>query len=330
VDGYLSGERVNKSLDLQNWTRASEIIRDWEIAGTVHPQERAGTPVSDACDAFLAEVEAQRLSEHTLKKYRVLLINSHTPEELEKFSPSLKQFCAETGVQFTSQLLLLELSRFRGQWKDGTISGGKKLERLQAVGRFFVDRGWWTENWALKLKRPKVTDPPTMPPDGPDKLSASTATIRGWGKMPKDVLRTPLTPAAKLVFAAIAAELYRRETVAMTYNEIGAYCNVGERQVRRSLQVLVAKGLVEQRRLSVGRVYQYRLLHAEFAGRSNPQPPAAETSIETPIAMPVCANCHSPTPAPAPLRPLPRMQGRAGFGGAGASGARGTGARRLA
>jgi hypothetical protein len=112
--------------------------------------------------------------------------------------------------------------------------------------------------------------------------------------MPKDVLRSDLTPAAKLVFAAIAAELYRRETVEMTHGEIGECCNVGERQVRRSLQVLVAKGLVEQRRLSVGRVYQYRLLHAEFGSRSNPQPPAAETSIETPIAMPVCAKCHLP------------------------------------
>jgi len=163
VDGYLVGERVNKTLDTRNWTRANEVIRDWEIAGTVQPQERAGTPVSDACDAFLDEVVAQRLSEHTIKKYRVLLINSHTAEELEKFSPSLKQFCAETGLQFTSQLLLPELSHFRGQWKDSAISGGKKLERLQAVGRFFVDRGWWTQNWALKLKRPKVTAPPTMP-----------------------------------------------------------------------------------------------------------------------------------------------------------------------
>ena len=130
--------------------------------------------------------------------------------------------------------------------------------------------------------RSNVAPPPVLPsyketrsncPEHPDNWSGPTATIRGWGKMPKDVLRSDLTAAAKLVFAAIAAELYRRETVEMTRAEIGACCNVGERQVRRSLQVLVAKGLVEQRRLSVGRVYQYRLLHTEFAGQSNPQPP---------------------------------------------------------
>jgi hypothetical protein len=112
--------------------------------------------------------------------------------------------------------------------------------------------------------------------------------------MPKDVLRSNLTPAAKLVFAALGAELYRRETVEMTHVEIGACCNVGERQVRRSLQSLVAKGLVEQRRLSGGRLYQYRLLHAEFSNRPSPQPHAPEMAIEAPLAMPACAKCHLP------------------------------------
>jgi integrase/recombinase XerD len=163
VDGYLAGKRVNKSLDIRDWTRGQEIIRDWEIAGTVRPQERAGMPVSDACEAFLADVEAQCLSERSLKKYKVLLVNQHSPEDRKRFSPSLKAFCAENSIQFTSQLLLPELTRFRGEWKDKAVSGGKKLERLWAFGRFLVERGWWTENWAHKLKRPKVKDTPTMP-----------------------------------------------------------------------------------------------------------------------------------------------------------------------
>jgi Zn finger protein HypA/HybF involved in hydrogenase expression len=118
--------------------------------------------------------------------------------------------------------------------------------------------------------------------------------------MPKDVLRSDLTPAAKLVFAAIAAELYRRETVEMTQIEIGACCSLGERQVRRSLQVLVAKGFVEQRRLSAGRVFQCRLLHAEFGNEAQPRPQSSGASAETPAAVPaapamaVCAQCHLP------------------------------------
>jgi len=163
VDGNLNGVRVNRSLKLRDWTRANAMIRDWEIGGSIQQEARSGMPVGRACDAFMADVAAQRLSESSLKKYRVLLTNQHGPEERKKFSPSLSQFCSEAGLQFTAQITLSVLTRFRAEWKDGPLSGGKKLERLRAVGRFFVDRGWWSENLALKLKRPKVTDPPTMP-----------------------------------------------------------------------------------------------------------------------------------------------------------------------
>ena len=175
VDGYLEGVRVNKTLDLRDWTRASELVRDWEIAGSIKEEARVGMPVREACDAFLADAEAQRLSESSLKKYRVLLVNTRKAKYREKHSPSLSEFCAEAGIQFTSQVLLPQLTRFRGQWKDGAIAGGKKLERLRAFGRFLVDRGWWAENLALKLKRPKVTDPPTMPYTR-DEISALLST----------------------------------------------------------------------------------------------------------------------------------------------------------
>lgn len=112
--------------------------------------------------------------------------------------------------------------------------------------------------------------------------------------MPKDILRSDISPAAKLVLAVIAAEMYDRKTVEMTHAEIGACCHVAPRHVKRSMKILVAKGLVEQRRLSAGSVYQYRLLHAEFGGRAKPRPQMTEASIAVPVAMPVCAKCHLP------------------------------------
>ena len=163
VDGYLAGKRVNKTLDLRDWTRANEIVRDWEIAGSIQEAPRAETTVIEACVEFMADVEAQRISEASLKKYRVLLINRRRPENREKHSPSLTEFCVENSIEFTSQITLPALTRFRGEWKDGAIAGGKKLERLRAFGCFLLDRGRWKENLALKLKRPKVIDPPTMP-----------------------------------------------------------------------------------------------------------------------------------------------------------------------
>jgi integrase/recombinase XerD len=179
VDGYLASKEINKSLRLRDWTRAHEIIRDWEIAGSIQAQKRAGAPVKEACDAFMADAGAQRLSESSLKKYRVLLINQQGPEDRRKFSPSLSQFCTEAGLQLTTQITLPQLTRFRSQWKDGPLSGGKKLERLVAIGRFFVDRGWWSENLALKLKRPKVKEVPTLPYT-PDQMSALLAACEQY------------------------------------------------------------------------------------------------------------------------------------------------------
>jgi len=134
-----------------------------EITRAVTEEKAAGVPVREACDTFLADVGAQRQSQASLKKYRVLLINKRKPENREKHSPSLEEFCEVNGVQFTNQITSPVLVRFRGEWKDRALAGSKKLERLRCFGRFLVDQGWWTENLALKLKRPTVADPPTMP-----------------------------------------------------------------------------------------------------------------------------------------------------------------------
>src|SRR6516225_941019 len=88
MDGYLSSKRINKSLGIRDWTRGNEIIRDWEIEGTILEEVPAGVSIQDACDAFMADAEAQHLSGASLKKYRILLVNRHTPKELERYSPS--------------------------------------------------------------------------------------------------------------------------------------------------------------------------------------------------------------------------------------------------
>jgi integrase len=161
----LQGERANKSLGLRDWSKANEVIRDWEIARAVtdEKKEEEAVPVRKACEAFIANVQAQHLTPASLKKYRILLINERKPENKEKYSPSLCDFCAAHGIQFTTQIKLASLAQFRAEWKDGALAGSKKLERLRAFGRFLVDNGWWKENLAKKLKRPVVSQPTTMP-----------------------------------------------------------------------------------------------------------------------------------------------------------------------
>jgi integrase len=163
VDGTLQFNRVNKSLDTRDWARANEIIHEWEGARAVVEEAKSSIPIRQACDAFIADAGARRLAPGSVKKYVLLLINERKEENRDRFSPSLCEFCNAKGIQFTSQLKLDALDRFRGEWKDGAIAAAKKLERLRCFGRFLEDHGWWHKNLAMKLKRPVIKTPPTMP-----------------------------------------------------------------------------------------------------------------------------------------------------------------------
>lgn len=70
MDGLLAGERVNKSLKIPDWIRAGEIVRDWEIEGTIQQKREGQISIGDACHAFLTDAEARHLSKASLKKYR--------------------------------------------------------------------------------------------------------------------------------------------------------------------------------------------------------------------------------------------------------------------
>ncbi len=154
---------AGKSIHPTGCRVGNEIIRDWEIARAVTEEVKSSVPIRDACDAFIEDCEARHLKPASIKKYLVLLLNEHGPEDRKRFSPSFCEFCAANGIQFTTQVKLETLSHFRAGWKDGALSGSKKIERLRAFGRFLVDRGWWRDNVAAKLKRPVVKFPPTMP-----------------------------------------------------------------------------------------------------------------------------------------------------------------------
>jgi hypothetical protein len=60
------------------------------------------------------------------EEVRVLPIDLRKPKNREKHSPSLLQFCAEAGLQFTTEITLTALTRFHAQWKDGPISGNRR------------------------------------------------------------------------------------------------------------------------------------------------------------------------------------------------------------
>jgi hypothetical protein len=73
-------------------------------------------------------------------------------------------FARKEGALFLKQWEDLGVLRgFRQSWSDKGISAVKKLERLRAFYRFALESRWIEENPSTKLKKPEVTDAPTMP-----------------------------------------------------------------------------------------------------------------------------------------------------------------------
>jgi hypothetical protein len=71
ADGSLNGVEIREALDLRDWEKGQQRIREWEAAGrpTVEAEE---VTIAQACQAFENDAKARGLREPTLKKYRVL------------------------------------------------------------------------------------------------------------------------------------------------------------------------------------------------------------------------------------------------------------------
>ena len=109
----------------------------------------SGVFVREATAKFYAECEARNLSESTLRKYRLLkkLIDGFA----DLRCPRLRDFDVE------------HVREFRKSWNDGPRASGKKLERLRAFFKFWVENKWPESSPAVSLKAPLVKDKPTMP-----------------------------------------------------------------------------------------------------------------------------------------------------------------------
>ncbi len=150
VDGFLNGVEMRESLELRDWEKAQEKIRDWEAEGMPTVEAEDFMTIKPACAAFENDAVARGLQEPTLKKYRVLF-------------KQLQAFAAARGLNFIRQFDLTMLREFRESWTDGGIAALKKLERLRAFFRFAHESGWIDANPTKHIKNPKVTNLPTMP-----------------------------------------------------------------------------------------------------------------------------------------------------------------------
>ena len=149
VQGTLESKPVRRTLKERDWQKAQKVIREWEAEDRViSPDARKTLP--DAWKDFLADLQAQQLSEGTLRKYRLL-------------NRQMEAFAESSSLRFLSEFDVDVVSQFRAGWTVGAKTHGKNLERLRSFFRFAQQRKWVEENPAADLKAPKTKVSPTLP-----------------------------------------------------------------------------------------------------------------------------------------------------------------------
>ena len=72
AQGTLGGESIRRSTGLQNWEKAQELVRNWEVSGRQAEEQPEIVTVHFACDRFLEDAAARGLAESTMRKYSQL------------------------------------------------------------------------------------------------------------------------------------------------------------------------------------------------------------------------------------------------------------------
>jgi len=130
VEGTAEGVYQRKSLKTRSWERATELARaigDGEKIDQPNPLS-----ITKAVETFLADAEqGRKLREPTIKKYKVVLAQ-------------LKADSSSNGRIFLKDIDAEFVRGFRASWKDGVISGVKKLERMRAFSGSSWRRAMWS------------------------------------------------------------------------------------------------------------------------------------------------------------------------------------------
>jgi integrase len=158
----LAGAEVRKSLDMRDWQKAQDYVREWEAREAEPKATSEPATILTSKEKYLADAVARCLNESTIYKYRLLF-------------KQLDSFAAKRGLRYLQELDLETLDAFRAEWKDGPRSSLKKLERLRAFFRFCERRKWVDGNPAADLRAPKVQNRPTMPFTQPEMVKILVA-----------------------------------------------------------------------------------------------------------------------------------------------------------
>lgn len=151
VDGFIGNQDIRKSLGTRDWEKAQDTIREWEAAGELLECDGEPMTIEELKTAYLENAAGGRkLKKATIDRYRIIF-------------RQLEAFATAKGIRCVKQLDFVKLSQFRASWKDGALSGQKKLERLRAIFAFAKKMKAVPDNPASQLEIPIVRQVPTLP-----------------------------------------------------------------------------------------------------------------------------------------------------------------------
>ena len=142
IQGVLEGKSVRRSLDLTNLKAAVKRKEELELYG-----EGRVVSVSDACERFLADVEARNVGPGANGEIQ-------TPHE---------GIDGRVQFPFGPCALNRRSQEISGRWKLSPISASKKLERLRTFFGFCLSSGWVQSNPAKAIKLGPIRIAPTEP-----------------------------------------------------------------------------------------------------------------------------------------------------------------------
>ena len=146
------GSRINKQWPLHapafedpRLDKSGYLRREMETTGELPkiPIEDTRTTIATWQEKFINNARSENLNQEIIRKYDLVF-------------RQLIAFAGNEGIRFASELDLPALQRFRGTWKDGSLSRSKNQERLRSIFKFAVAQKWVRENPALSLGKIKV------------------------------------------------------------------------------------------------------------------------------------------------------------------------------
>jgi site-specific recombinase XerD len=151
--------------------RRAEQTGVWEAMPDVVVAPTVGITIEDSVKAFLTHCEATsgaNLQAPTISKYRTAV-------------ERLTDWCDESGYTHISEIDQSVLVAFKDSWAEWAISPqttANYITRLKVFGEWLVERDYWPQNFAKKLKNPKNYEHTERQPFTDEQMEAILQTAR--------------------------------------------------------------------------------------------------------------------------------------------------------